>query len=836
VTWLESFTQDVRYGLRQLRQSPGFTAVAVASLALGIGANTAIFQLVDAVRLRTLPVEKPQELAYIDFAKGARRSGWFSSRSARLTYAHWDQIRRQQQAFTGVLAWSAARFNLTPGGEKRFATGLYVSADFFRHLGVKPVIGRTFGAEDDNDACGSPGAVLSYGFWQREFGGDPGAVGRIVNLDGHSFTIIGITPAMFSGLEVGQPFDVAIPLCADRLFAEDGKGRISMPTAWWLSVMGRLKPGWTVERANAHLKALSPGIMQATLPPTYRTETAKGYLTNKLEATKGGTGVSGLRREYETPLWLLMATTGLVLLIACANLANLLLARGSVREREVAVRLAIGASRWRLVRQFLVESLLLAVLGAGLGVLLAKEFSRALIAFLSTPNNPVFVDLETDWPILGFTALLTVTTCILFGLMPALRATRLAPAAVMRAGGRGTSAGRERFGLRRALVATQVSLSFVVLVAALLFVRSLHNLLVVDPGFRSEGILSVMLDLSQPKYSKERRPVVYRELLEHLAARQGVVSAAQVGFTPVSGSGWNETLRTEGTKATRSDRESHFNRVGPGYFRTMGTGFAAGRDFDDHDMVSSPKVAIVNEAFAKKFFAGKNPVGLTFHVEGPAGKPDPFYQIVGVVRNTKYYELREDFIPISFLPIAQDDDPGAGATFVLRTHAPMGEAMAGVKTAVGEVSPAIGIEFRILAGQLNESLMRERLMATLSGTFGGLAALLATLGLYGVISYMVARRRNEIGVRMALGADRMKVVRLVLREAVLLLAVGLTVGVLLALWAGRAATTLLFGLQPYDPITMLSAVALLTVVALAASYGPARRAAALDPMTALRDE
>jgi predicted permease len=531
-----------------------------------------------------------------------------------------------------------------------------------------------------------------------------------------------------------------------------------------------------------------------------------------------------------------MATTGLVLLIACANLANLLLARGSVREREVAVRLAIGASRWRLVRQFLVESLLLAISGAALGVLLAQELSRALIAFLSTPNNPLFVDLKTDWPILGFTALLAVTTCILFGLMPALRATRLPPATVMRAGGRGTSAGRERFGLRRALVSTQVSLSFVVLVAALLFVRSLHNLLVVDPGFQSEGILSVMLDLSQPKYSKERRPVVYRELLEHMAARRGVVSAAQVGFTPVSGSGWNDTLRPEGTTANRSDRESNFNRVGPGYFRTMGTGFVAGRDFDDHDTVASPKVAIVNEAFAKKFFAGKNPVGLTFHVEGPAGKPDPLYQIVGVVRNTKYYELREDFIPISFLPIAQDDEPGAGATFVLRTHAPMGEAMAGVKTAVGEVSPAIGIEFRILSGQLRESLMRERLMATLSGAFGGLAALLATLGLYGVIAYMVARRRNEIGVRMALGADRMKVIRLVLREAILLLAVGLTAGVLLALWAGRAATTLLFGLQPYDPITMLSAVALLTVVALAASYGPARRAAAIEPMMALRDE
>ncbi len=831
---LGAFRQDLLYGVRQLRLNPGFTAAAVLSLALGIGANSAIFQLVDAVRLRKLPVSNPDELAYIHFQDGASRSGSFTSRNPQFTYAQWEQIQAQQQAFQGTFAWSATRFNLVAGGQARYAAGLYVSGAFFRVLGIQPILGRTFSKEDDDAGCHSPGAVISHSFWQREMGGDPQALGRTVTLHGKAFPVIGVTPARFFGVDVGSRYDVAVPLCVDSLLAEGGKARRQVRHAWWLAAMGRLKPGWDIRRATANLRAVSPSIMQATLPPVYRPDQAKRYLANKLEATSGATGVSQLRREFENPLWLLLATTGMVLLIACANLANLLLARASVREREIAVRQAIGASRGRLIAQLLSESLLLAGMGAALGTVLAQILSQGLVRFLSTEESPLFVGLGLDGRVLGFTAALAAGTCILFGLVPALRATRVPPASVMRSAARGLSAGRERFTLRRALVVAQVALSLVLLVGALLFVRSLQKLLAVDAGFRPEGLLAVNLDLRRPKYSKQRLPVVERDLLERLSSRPGIASAAPVFFTPLSGNGWNNRVRPEASAG--ASKNSNFNRVGPNYFRTMRTEFVAGRDFDNRDVVGSTRVAIVNEEFARTVLGGGNAVGHSFRVEADAGQADPMYQIVGVVRNTKYYELREDSVPIAYVPMAQDDDPGSEVTFVLRIAAGAGDVLDAVRSTVAEVHPEIGLEFRVLTEQLKDSLMRDRLMAMLAGAFGFLAASLATLGLYGVIAYMVALRRNEIGVRVALGADRSSVIGLVLREAVLLLAAGLVIGTGLALWAGRAAGALLFGLKPHDPATLAGAAGLLAAVALLASYGPARRAARLDPMNALREE
>jgi predicted permease len=569
-----------------------FTAVAVLSLALGIGANTAIFQLIDAIRLRMLPVRAPQELAYIDFAKNSKRSGWWSTRSANFTSAQWDSLQANQKVFSGLVAWSAKGFNLAQEGKGRYAEGLFVNGDFFQVLGVPAMVGRTFTVEDDKPGCGSPGAVISYAFWQSEFAGDPQVTARTVRLDGRPFPVIGVTAPEFFGVEIGHRYEVAVPICSDPMFWEPGKGHIPSRTGWWLSLMGRLKPGTTIAQAHAQIQTISPIIMRDSLPPDYRAADAKKYLANKLTVTPGGTGVSGLRREYENPLTVLLAITGLVLLIACANLANLLLARASVREKEIAVRQALGASRVRLIRQLLSESMLLAVFGAALGAILAAILSRGLIGFLTTDGNRMFVGLGIDWTVLGFTAGMAIVTCVLFGLAPALRATQVAPASVMRSSGRGLTAGREKFSLRRALVVAQVAMSLVLLAGALLFVRSLQKLLSVDPGFRPEGIVSVSVDMKAAHYPKDRLMEVKRQMLENLVAKTGAISGGQVDMTPVSGSGWDQNVWAEGSSGPKVD--GMFNRCGPGYFRTMGTPFVVGRDFDEHDTNGAPSVAIVN--------------------------------------------------------------------------------------------------------------------------------------------------------------------------------------------------------------------------------------------------
>lgn len=832
--WFDTLAQDLRFAIRQLRNSPGFTAVAVMSLGLGIGANTAIFQLVDAVRLRMLPVQTPEELATIDLGPGSMRAGWFSTRSARITSTQWNLIRAQQQAFRATPAWSASRFNLSAGGEARYAEGLFVSGDFFSILGVGTVAGRVIEATDDQPGCSDPGAVVSHTFWQRELASDSNLQSRSVMLDGRKFPVIGVTTPGFFGMEVGRQFDVAIPLCADKLLAAEGRERATVRTAYWLSVFGRLKPGWTVESATTHLRTISPGIMRESLPAEYRPDGAKRYLENKLIAEAAATGVSGLRRSYSTPLWMLMAITGLVLLIACANLANLLLARASVREREMAVRLALGAGRSKLIRQLLTESLLLASLGAGGGILVAQILSEALVSFLTTSENPLFLGLRTDVRIIAFASLLACLTCLLFGLLPALRSTQLAPASAMRAAGRGLTAGKEKLSLRRALVAVQVAISVVLLVGAILFAGSLRNLMAVDAGFRTDGVVSVSLDLRRASVAKEQRLAVYRNLLERLSHQPGVVSAAQVDIVPVSGSGWNSRVRVQGSNA--EGKNSLFNRVSPGYFRTMSTPILTGRDFHDHDTLSAPKIAIVNEAFARQFFGNESPVGKVFYVEGRSGQADDGYEVVGVTRNMKYYELREDFQPTAFFPTAQEPNLGLEAAFVLYITGPSGTVLEGVKATVAQVHPNIGVEIRALSRQLADSLLRDRLMAVLSTAFGVLAALLAALGMYGVIAYMVERRRNEIGVRMALGASRGQVLFLIVREAGVPLIAGMVVGAIAALWAGQTAASMLFGLKPHSPIVMAEALGLLSTVAMLACLVPARRAAGMNPVDALRDE
>ncbi len=831
----ENIWQDLHFGARLLRLNKGFFAVATLSLALGIGANTAIFQLLDAVRLRLLPVPHAEQLARLQIAKNDHCcSGNFSNRNSDFTYAQWEQIRDRQQAFSSLFAWGDNHFNLAERGEVRFAEGLWVTGDFFKTLGVTPLVGRVFSNEDDRPGCGSPGVVISYPFWQREFGGDPGVLGKQVSLDGHRLDVLGVTPANFYGVEVGRSFDVAVPACAEPLI--DGEeSHLAKRNHWWLAITGRLKPGWSVTRAAAQLAAISPQVFANTVPPTYRPNTAKYYLTYKLTALPGGSGVSSLRNRYEEPLLLLLAIAGLVLLIACSNLANLLLARASAREREMAVRLAIGANRARLIRQLLVESLLLTLAGTAAGALLAQFLSRYLVAFLTTGDNPLFVELAPDWRVLGFTACVAILTCILFGLTPALRATRTAPSSAMKASGRGLTADRQRFGLGRSLVVSQVALSLVLLVGALLFIRSLRNLLTLDAGFRQEGLLITTVDVTTLNYPPPRRAALYREILDGLRHAPGVEQAATAGIVQLSGDDWNDAIEVLG-QPTPKRLEPWFNRVGEGYFRTMGMPLLAGRDFDSRDTPSSPEVAIVSQQFAAKFLHGANPLGRQFRILTGPGEPQHLYQIVGVVKDSKYRTLRADFEPLVFVAQSQQKETDTGINFILRSNTALGSLMTEVKRTLVRVNPALSMRFQVFKTQVQDSLLRERLMATLSGFFALLAGVLATVGLYGVVSYMVARRRNEIGIRIALGAGRSTIINLIVKEAGLLLGAGLAIGTLLALATARTASSLLYGLRPTDPASIASAIILLALVALAASFLPALRAARVEPMDALREE
>ncbi|HVJ27056.1 MAG TPA: ABC transporter permease, partial [Vicinamibacterales bacterium] len=461
--FVETIWQDLRYGFRLLRKNPTFAVVAILTLALGTGANAAIFQLVNSVRMRALPVERPQELASIAVNTNDKgRTGQFMSRRPMFTEPLWQAIRAEQQGFSQLFAWGITTWNVATDGEYLPARGLYVTGDFFQTLGVNAQLGRVLGHADDQKGCGAPGAVLSHGLWQSRYGGNRNVIGQSISLDNRPFTIVGVTPPAFFGVEVGRAFDVILPLCAEPLIR--AQSAIGRRDAWFLDIMGRLKPGWTAERAQAQLEAISPGIFQATLPARYNPETAKNYLEFKLTATSATTGVSGVRRTYETQLWILLGATGLVLLITCANLANLMLARATAREREIAVRLAIGASRRRIVRQMLSESLLIAGFGALGGIFLAQWISRSLVLFLSTTNNMLFVDLSPDWRVYAFVTAVAMVACLLFGLSPALKATGTSPTQTMQAGGRSSTDSHERFALRRGLVVVQVALSMVLIV------------------------------------------------------------------------------------------------------------------------------------------------------------------------------------------------------------------------------------------------------------------------------------------------------------------------------------------------------------------------------------
>ena len=834
-TWLEQFAQDLRYGLRTLRKNPAFTAVAVLTLVLGIGANTAIFQLIDALRLRAIPVREPQQLVTVQLADTTGMRGSQASGYPVLTNPLWEKLRDQQDVFSGILAWGSNSFGITPGGEVRLAHGLFVSGDFFQVLGVRPLMGRVFTASDDRRGCGLPGAVVSYAFWQRELGSDPSPIGRKLTLNYHPVEIIGVTPPSFFGLEVGGSYDVAVPICSQAVLWSEGTW-LDEGTVWWLNVLGRLKPGSTREKANAQLAVISPGIFQATLPSNYPAENVKDYLKFKLEAVRAGTGVSWLRTQYSDSLSLLLGTAGLVLLIACANLANLMLARATTREHEFTVRFAIGASRSRLIRHSMTESLLLALLGGAFGLFLAGALSQVLVASLGSPDDPLFLDLKPDWRLLAFTFGLASLTCVLFGLAPALRASRVSPAEAFKTAGRTATASRKRFGFRQGLVVSQVALSLVLVVGALLFSGSLRNLLAVDPGFSQKGVVIADLDLFRRlNVPSAARAAFKQDLLHKIRALPGVVSAAEVEIIPLSGTSTENLVWVEGASQA-SELESWFNWTSDGYFKAMGIALLAGRDFRPQDTVTSPKVAIVNQTVIRKLGLGTDPIGKTFRRQATPTEPEESFEIVGLIADTKYSSLREEFRPIVFLPTSQDPQPAPFADFMIRSAAPMAETVSNVRSLIAQVSPQITLGFQPFETTILEGLTRERLMAKVSGFFGLLAALIAAVGLYGVMSYLVAQRTNEIGIRVALGAQKADVLSLVLRNAALLLAPGLVLGAFVSVAAAQAARTMLFGLKPSDPGVLIAAMTGLGFIVLLASFLPARRAVKVDPMVALRYE
>ena len=833
---MATLLQDSRYSVRMLAKAPGFALVAILTLALGIGANAAIFQLIDAVRLRTLPVQDPKTIAIIHLNRNHWGSGNFNSAYSEFSFPLWQQIRQRQEAFSSIAVWGPGRLNLATGGEINNANAIWVSGDFFRVLGVTPFLGRLISDADDQTGC-SGGVDISYAFWQRRYGGAASVLGQTLTLEGHPFPILGITPPSFYGVSIGDRFDVAVPVCTEPIIGGEASGITGATSreTWWLAMLGRLKPGWTLARATAQLSTIMPAALQETIPPQYDSEGVKHYLGYKLEARPAANGFSSLREDSSTSLWLLLGLSGLVLLIACANLANLMLARATTREREIAVRLALGASRIRLIGQLLFESALLAIAGALCGGLLAAVLSRFLIAFISTPNNPIFLDMPMDWRVLGFAAGLAILTTILFGLVPALRSGRVPAGSVLKTGGRGTTAGRERFRLQRILVASQVALSLVLLAGALLFARSLQNLMTRDTGFQQDGVLVANLDFTRLNLPETRRDSFVRDLLDRIRAVPGVAQAAASMRSPVSGNSSNDDIIAENGADTKE--ASWLDYVSSDYFQTMETPIIAGRDFNGNDTATSPKVAIVNQAFVKKFLNGaKDAVGKQFRKWESPGEPEPYYSVVGVVKDSVYNDMHEPFVPVMYFPRTQVKKAGTDVTFLVRSQLGAAGLLNSVKNTIAGVNPEIDIQFKVLRSQIRESLVQDELMATLCSFFGGLAVLLAAIGLYGVISYTVTQRTGEIGVRMALGAQRSGVIRLILKEVAVLIAIGVVVGAGLTLAGSKTAGSLLFGLKPYDPLTLVLAVIILGAIAFVASFIPAQRATRVDPVVALRYE
>jgi predicted permease len=813
---IENLVRDLRLAIRQLRKQPGFTVTAILSLALGIGANTAIFQLLNALSLRTLPVRAPHELVEMRLT-GDGRAGRHTGRNRQISLPQYEALLRRQQAFSSMLAFGDTRFNLSNTSEVRYVDGLFVSGNFFETLGLTPVAGRLIGPADDVPGCGRGVAVISYALWQSHFGGRADIVGQTIPGAGNAIPIIGVTPPEFFGVEVGRQFGVALPNCASGNTRRDH---------WWLATIGRLKPGWTREQAQAQLQGILPDVQREAMPD-YRSEWQERYLKMAAQVVDASAGVSPLRRSYQRPLWILMAVAGLVLLLAAVNLANLLLARATARRQEFAVRLAIGGTRARVIQQLLTESLLIAVIGSLAAVGVALGVSRTIPPLMSTVVDRIHLDLSPDWRVFGFTAIVGVLTSLIFGLAPAIRLSGVSIGARSDRG----NAGNEGAGARQWLVGAQVAITLVLLFGGLLFLRTFRNLSMQDLGIGERNVVVAtvfFLNASQPV---ERRPDAYRDLDARMQAMPGVISLAETYTTPLGGN----TSDTDIEIDRKQVGNAWVHRISPGYFKTLGTRILSGRDIDARDARGSTAVALVSKSFSDAFLNGAG-VGAHFTSPDDRGATGADYEVIGVVEDQKYADIRETAPKVIYTPSAQNaDPPGLVRRYVIRASAAPAQTIAAVSSTVAAFDPTATIRYAMLDTQVSEAMLQERLMARLSSIFGGVALLLAVVGLYGVVSYGVASRRAEIGVRVALGASRPRILTMILGGVGKIMVAGVLVGCLLALAAGRGIGAMLFGLNPDDVATLAVAAGTLLVCGFASAAWPARRAAAIDPVKVLRE-
>lgn len=844
---MRTLIRDLHYGVRMLRQSPGFTAVAVLSLALGIGANTAIFSLVDAVLLRLLPVKDPDSLVAISRTTERGSPDVFS-------YPMFEHLRDEAEGVSGVLASSgASRWTISfddagSEGVREQVTGALVSGNYFPVLGINAVHGRTLTTEDNRTPGGHPVAVISHGYWQRRFGLDPSVLGKTFTLNRSSFAIIGVAPPGFFGVSVSEAPDIWAPAMMQTQVNPDAAS-LSDYNRGWLRLMARLEPGVGQQQARAALDIVFQQHRTAQPQRMRGPRGRRAAVEQRIAVEPGSKGLADLRRQFSRPLLVLMTVVALVLLIACANVANLLLARATARRKEIAVRLALGAGRARLVRQLLTEGFLLAAAGGACGLLLAYWGSNLLIVMVSRGPALIPLDITPDARILGFTAAVSLLAGLLFGLAPALRATSADLRSQLEGGARGmTSAGR-RSKAGKVLVVVQVALSLLLLIGAGLFVRSLRNLRTLDTGFNRSNVLMARLNPSESGAVAVRRtgPAggdraernarlanLYRQVLERVSLIPGVHSASMAANGLIMGAAMMRCcVAVDGhTPEPDEDRGVRIDVVTPAFFRTMEMPLLLGREFSDLDRQDAPKVAVVNETFARHYFGSENPVGKRFRWDGAAADA---IEIVGVVKDAKYNGLREDTPRLVYFPQLQS--MGQLSVLAVRTIGDPPNLGAQVRQALEEVDPNLRVGLiTTLAARLDDTLIQERLVAKLTSFFGVLALFLACVGLYGIMSYSVAGRTNEIGTRMALGAQRGDIVWMVLRETLLLAAAGIVLAVPTALATTHLVSSLLFGLAPTDPATITMATLLMLAVAAFSGYLPARRASQVEPMAALRYE